>query len=290
VISEINYSPPAAGGLQSADLEYVEIYNPTNAEVDLTHWNLGAGVDYAFAAGAKLPAHQALVVVHFDPALPANAALVTGFRAAYGIDASVRLVGPFVGSLDNGGEKLRLFRPDDPPLDEPGFYPQLPEDQAKYDNEAPWPTAPDGGGKSLTRYSPLLWGDDADSWVAATPSPGSFATPLVADANRDRKVDLTDFGLLKQDFGKVGTGQRSDFNADYRVDLSDFGMLKANFGLGGSVFVSALASPRTAPTLAIGASEPFAAVDDEVAFALAVTGVTNARDEALLNWLDEYPA
>ncbi len=287
VISEINYNPPAAGGLQPADLEYVEIYNPTNAEVDLTHWTLGAGLDFAFASGTKLPSHQTLVVVHFDPALPANAALATGFRAAYGIDASVRLVGPFVGSLDNGGEKLRLFRPDDPPLDEPGFYPQLPEDQAKYDNEAPWPTAPDGGGKSLTRYSSLLWGDDADSWVAATPSPGSFATPLVADANRDGKVDLSDFGLLKQDFGKVGTGQRSDFNVDYRVDLSDFGMLKSNFGLGGSVFVSALVPSRPAPTFALGANEPSEAVADEVAFALAAAGVSNAQDEALLDWLDE---
>jgi len=251
VISEIMYNPPAAGGLQPADLEYVEIYNPTSAEVDLTRWTIGAGLDYAFPAGTKLPAGQTLVVVRFDPTLPENATLLAGFRAAYGIDANVKLVGGFLGSLDNGGETLRLFRPDGPPADEPGFYPQLPEDKAAYGDTAPWPTTPDGGGQSLTRYSPQLWGDDADSWVAAAPSPGRFTIPVIADANRDGKVDLTDFGLLKVDFGKQGTGLRADFNVDFKVDLSDFGMLKSNFGHTAALIVSAMAPPVVAQAAAV---------------------------------------
>lgn len=288
VISEIMYNPPAAGGLQAADLEYVEIYNPTNSEVDLSHWTLGAGVDYSFPLGTKLPAHQALVVVHFDPALPENATLLTGFRTVYGLTPNVRLVGGFVGALDNGGETLRLFRPDAPPEDEPGFYPQLPEDQADYNDAAPWPTTPDGGGQSLTRYSPQLWGDDADSWVAAAPSPGSVTLPVVADANRDGKVDLSDFGLLKLDFGKLGTGQRSDFNVDYRVDLSDFGLLKANFGQGGALLLSARTPAASAQRVLVEAAASEA--DAAAAFAASLASKSTARDEALLDWLAEIDA
>jgi hypothetical protein len=328
VISEIMYNPPAAGGLQPADLEYVEIYNPTDSEVDLSHWTIGAGVDYAFPLGTKLPAGQTLVIVRFDPTLPENATLLTGFRTAYGIDANVRLVGGFLGALDNGGETLRLFRPDEPPEDEPGFYPQLPEDKAAYDDTAPWPTTPDGGGQSLTRYSPQLWGDDADSWVAAAPSPGRFTVPVVADANRDGKVDLNDFGLLKADFGKMGTGLRVDFNVDYRVDLSDFGMLKANFGHTAALIVSAVAPPSVARAAVQGASvqeaqsvvwqsadfvegelgesaspasllfsaapvartatEARFAEDDDTLTALAIAAQGNSRDEALLDWLSEF--
>jgi hypothetical protein len=54
--------------------------------------------------------------------------------------------------------------------------------------------------------------------------------PLPGDANLDGKVDLSDFGILKQNFG-TGTGRpQGDFNADGQVDLSDFGILKENFG------------------------------------------------------------
>ncbi|MFZ2146551.1 MAG: hypothetical protein WAV28_04955, partial [Sedimentisphaerales bacterium] len=35
-----------------------------------------------------------------------------------------------------------------------------------------WPSAPDGGGKSLTRKTSADYGDDPDNWVAAILSPG----------------------------------------------------------------------------------------------------------------------
>ena len=55
---------------------------------------------------------------------------------------------------------------------------------------------------------------------------------LRGDANRDRRVNLADFGILRQNFGLTagGTFGRADFNYDGRVNLADFGILRGNFG------------------------------------------------------------
>jgi hypothetical protein len=46
-------------------------------------------------------------------------------------------------------------------------------DRVNYDDQAPWPTGPDGGGLSLTRVDPYLYGNDVINWDANTPSPGA---------------------------------------------------------------------------------------------------------------------
>jgi probable HAF family extracellular repeat protein len=63
------------------------------------------------------------------------------------------------------------------------------------------------------------------------------ATLIPGDANGDGKVDLSDFGILKDNFGSGTTLAEGDFNADTKVDLSDFGILKNNFGSTGALFV-----------------------------------------------------
>ncbi|MFO0897485.1 MAG: Ig-like domain-containing protein [Pirellulales bacterium] len=87
--------------------------------------------------------------------------------------------------------------------------------------------------------------------------------PLVGDANGDGRVDLTDFGLLKANFGSGTTRAKGDFNGDQKVDLTDFGILKQNFGVQGS---RSLAQSDSAGDLAWQA-----AVD----WALAATGNDN---------------
>ncbi|MEM7809354.1 MAG: hypothetical protein AAF561_14685, partial [Planctomycetota bacterium] len=54
---------------------------------------------------------------------------------------------------------------------------------------------------------------------------------LRGDANRDRRVDLADFGILRANFGGPGLFSEGDFNYDGNVDLADFGLLRANFGV-----------------------------------------------------------
>ncbi|MEM7807306.1 MAG: S8 family serine peptidase, partial [Planctomycetota bacterium] len=55
---------------------------------------------------------------------------------------------------------------------------------------------------------------------------------LSGDANRDRTVDLADFGILRANFGSgiAARFSEGDFNYDGTVDLADFGILRASFG------------------------------------------------------------
>jgi outer membrane protein assembly factor BamB len=53
---------------------------------------------------------------------------------------------------------------------------------------------------------------------------------VAGDANRDGKVDLADFGLLKANFGTGTSRAEGDFDGNGKVDLADFGILKENFG------------------------------------------------------------
>ncbi|MFO0897384.1 MAG: dockerin type I domain-containing protein [Pirellulales bacterium] len=63
------------------------------------------------------------------------------------------------------------------------------------------------------------------------------AAVLAGDVNGDGKVDLTDFGILKDNFGTGTSAAQGDLNGDAKVDLSDFGILKDNFGKGGAAAV-----------------------------------------------------
>jgi len=54
--------------------------------------------------------------------------------------------------------------------------------------------------------------------------------PVPGDADGSGSVDLADFAILKQNFGRQGAWVDGDFTGDGRVDLYDFGILKDNFG------------------------------------------------------------
>jgi hypothetical protein len=171
VISEIMYNPQAVND----DLEFAELTNITSQPINLNGWKFDEGIDFTFG-NVTIQPQSTLVVVRFDPAKPANAALVTNFRTVYGISAAVPLVGGYGnvtggGVLDNGGEEIRLVRPDAP---QPGgFVPYLLVDEVDFDDVAPWPNTPDGGGPSLTRTSTLIYGHEPTNWIGAAASPGT---------------------------------------------------------------------------------------------------------------------
>jgi uncharacterized protein (DUF2141 family) len=64
-----------------------------------------------------------------------------------------------------------------------------------------------------------------------------LAPTLLGDFNADNKVDLTDFGILKENFGTGTTLAQGDANGDAKIDLTDFGILKDNFGKSGAAAV-----------------------------------------------------
>jgi hypothetical protein len=73
---------------------------------------------------------------------------------------------------------------------------------------------------------------------------------LVGDFDLNGKVDLTDFAVLKDNFGSGTTHAQGDANRDGKVDLTDFGLLKDNFGKGGA---AAVPEPSTWLLAALGA-------------------------------------
>ena len=115
VIGEFMYHPAS----DDPNLEFVEVYNGGGDVEDLTGWQLTGDADFTFPTNTSLAAGQVLLVLPFDPELPANAATLVAFRSHYGMGTSEPLAGPFLGSLANLGDTLRLRRPDEPPAEEP---------------------------------------------------------------------------------------------------------------------------------------------------------------------------
>jgi len=166
IISEVMYHPADGGA------EYVELVNRTDATVSLfdpqypAHTWQFAGIDFEFPPDVEIPPGGVVLVVPSTPAW---------FAATYDVPAGVQVFGPYGGVLDNGGERLRLLRPDQPPAEAPHFVPYVLEDEVRYDDEGPWPGEADGWGDSLHRRQTGLWGNDSTHWIAATATPGRLS-------------------------------------------------------------------------------------------------------------------
>ena len=164
IVSEVQYHPSGEEGW----LEYVELYNATDAAVDLGGWRLRDGIEYDFPPGTSIAAHATLLVVPFNPT---DTQTRLAFEAFYQLTGSVAMVGPYIGLLDNAGESVALLRPGTPPPDEPSFTPYLLVDAVTYDDASPWPTAADGNGSSLARRSDRSLGQSADGWIGRRAEP-----------------------------------------------------------------------------------------------------------------------
>jgi hypothetical protein len=92
------------------------------------------------------------------------------FRATYSIPANIPILGPYSGSLSNGGERVDLARPDE---EDQGNVPYIVVDSILYDDEAPWPPDPDGAGPSLERISAMRYGNEPANWLPSTASGGT---------------------------------------------------------------------------------------------------------------------
>ncbi|MDB5323662.1 MAG: Inner spore coat protein [Phycisphaerales bacterium] len=149
VINEIFYHAPD----DLNDLQWVELYNPTDAPVDLAGWSLGKAIGaYTFPAGTTIPAHG-YVITAKDPAL---------FKKHYPGQAAL---GPWPKRLSHSGAQIDL-------TDAAGKV----IDRARYKDAAPWPVAADGYSASLERISPAAPGDEPANWQAS-PMPARAPKP-----------------------------------------------------------------------------------------------------------------
>ena len=125
VISKIHYHPQDWWSIDGDHLEFVEITNNGNAEVDLTGvYFRELGLTYQFPNGSHLAGRQAVVICS-DSLL---------FSEYYGIAP----FGQYMRKLDNKSENLVL-------VDAWGNI----IDQVQYSDSEPWPTEADGNGPFL---------------------------------------------------------------------------------------------------------------------------------------------
>ncbi len=161
VINEVQYHPALGHD------EFVELHNlsgtpvsfhdaafPTNA------WKLN-GLGYTLSNSVTLGAGDYLLLVNTDPA---------AFRLKYAVPASVQILGPYAGSLQDSGENLELRRPDAP---DTNGVPYVVVDAVRYNDRLPWPPGADGDGPSLQRRAPTAYGNEPTNWFASGITPGA---------------------------------------------------------------------------------------------------------------------
>lgn len=192
VINEIMYNP------LSPEASYVEIFNRSqNYSFDLSNWRL-EGLGFSFSSGRVITNGQYLVIAKNRQA----------FASAYGWN--IPALGEFGGQLDDGGETLTLLRSG------------VVVDRVTYDDDPPWPSAPDGSGPALQLIDPAQdnnrvsnWSDGAGwkffSFTGSSGSSGSrlslFLTNIAAD------VFLDDMAFVE---GAVaGAGTNLIMNGDF---------------------------------------------------------------------------
>ncbi len=141
-ITEIHYHPL---GDRDESEEFVELFNPGAAPVDLSGWQLRGAV-FTFPLGTVIEGGAYLVVCR-------NSALA---RLRFGIQNAV---GDFAGALSNSSERIAL-------LDAAGEC----VDAVFYDTAGDWPAAPDGNGFSLERVSFNAPGEDPANWATSLPA------------------------------------------------------------------------------------------------------------------------
>jgi hypothetical protein len=143
VINEINYN--SDGSFNPGD--WVEFYNPHPYDLNISGWVFKDEDDaheFIFPQGTTVAAEGYLVLADdttaFDSLFP----------------AVENYLGPMGFGLSGNGELIRLY-------DEEGTI----IDTVNYDDQAPWPTEPDGSGPTLELINPAWDNALAESWAAS---------------------------------------------------------------------------------------------------------------------------
>ena len=192
------YAPPPFG-LDADHLdEYIELRNITGQSAPLfdplhatNAWQLAGAVQFTFPTGATMAPWSYLLVVGFDPAH--DPVMLDWFRGRYGVAADTPIYGPWVGNLDNAGERVALYMPDKPevpPSPVAGFVPQVLVEEVHYSPLPPWPAGADSTGNSLQRIASVAFADDPANWQAAAPTAGQLNQgALTVDSDNDGLPD-----------------------------------------------------------------------------------------------------
>ena len=160
VITEIHSNPDVKTEL----VEFIELHNSVDRDLDLSGCYLTDAVDYTFPQGTVVPAGTYLIVAQ-DPAQ--IIAKWSDGDTGRGVSLNSKVFGPYLGGLRSQGERIRLYSPTGSLLDE-----------VSYGLGFPWPVVGDavpenskGNGHSLQLLNPLVDNDLGGSWRSALPTP-----------------------------------------------------------------------------------------------------------------------
>lgn len=142
VINEIMYNPSTSLG-NDDDYEYLELYNNSGFDVDMSNWYFSQGIEFTFPAGTTFTDGTYMVIAK-------NADTIQQY---YGISGVLQWIS---GNLGNSGETVEL-----------NYFDGSSMDIVPYDDEAPWPTEPDGSGPSLELLDIALDNSLPESWAAS---------------------------------------------------------------------------------------------------------------------------
>lgn len=214
-ISEIMYFPAPLGFNDNTSAEFIEIHNPTSADITLQTvgeaWRIEGGVEYIFPENTVVSAGSSLVLVGFDPA---DTVQSNAFVSTYGIESPIHMFGPWSGKLGNKSERATLVRPQAPDF-VGDSYSWVVEDEIVYGSLAPWADAA-GNGKSLTRRRFSQSGLDPYNWAASAPSPERTAPSAFSDQDSDGMSDYDEWlcGTDPTDLDSIFTATGSLSNID----------------------------------------------------------------------------
>ena len=125
IVSELMYNPPALGAVSGDELEFIELKNVGPGALNVGGLTFTAGINFTFTNGTTLAAGATFLLAR-NP---------VQIAVKY---PGVIVQGIYTGKLDNGGETLTLAHPAG------GTVLSF-----TYDDELPWPVAPDNLGFSL---------------------------------------------------------------------------------------------------------------------------------------------
>ena len=177
VINEINYN--SAPDFDPED--WVEIYNSSNAQIDLTGWYFKDDDDahiFYLPNGTLIQPNDYILLCKDT----------TAFKTLF--PNVQNYFGNLSFSLNNDGELIRLFNNNDELVD-----------ALTYDDQAPWVTAPDGTGPTLSLKDPLLDNSIAENWGASVGhgSPGDV-NDIAVSVDDDSENDLPIEYALEQNY------------------------------------------------------------------------------------------
>jgi hypothetical protein len=208
-ITELHYNPAAGpGGIQGEDLEFIELMNVGSQTINLAGVQLAqfAETPYTFTSRFLAAGERIVVARNRDV-----------FQTVYGTEINLASTGYGGANLSNGGERIALIGPLGETLQD-----------FEYNDAAPWPTSPDGGGYSLHIIDAAADPADPANWrasmqVGGSPGRDDTVTSTPGDYDGNGLVQEADYATWRASYGlTVPNGSGADGNRNGVVDTADF--------------------------------------------------------------------